>query len=185
LNDNDILKKWNLRAKRWIKFKPDITAYINEMQKYIFSKCRQDEVLGCYCRGTDYVDLKPSKHPIQPSVDEVINKAKEIINIYNLKAVYLVTEDERVLLKFRKEFGKRLLYIESRRYGAAKSSEDYIWKRNQVNKYINGRDYLTGMMLLSFCDYLIGGVTGGTAGFMLLNEKEFRYKYFWNLGRYE
>lgn len=175
-------------AHETIRLQPEVEAHIEDAARRIFGKYfGRGGVLGVYCRGTDYTDLHPKGHPIQPPPDAVIAKAQEMMRRHGLQACYLVTEDERVADLFRNAFGERLLYdTKAWRTGAPRSSSDYMLNRMEgVDRKKNGLDYLTNMMLLSYCDCMIGGLTGGTAGFMLLNQKKFKETYIWNLGKYE
>ena len=69
----------------------------------------EKKILGVLCRGTDYMTLRPHNHPVQPSADIVINKAKAIMREFRCDYCYLATEDESILSAFRKAFGDHLL----------------------------------------------------------------------------
>lgn len=185
-SDKKLLQTWNDFATKNIAISSDASAYIESMRETVFGKIPSNKVVGVYCRGTDYVDLRPKGHPIQPDAEEVMEKAKEWMEEYQLEACYLVTEDARVLEKFKSVFGDKLLYNASaRRSGAASHDQDYIYTRDQGDdRRKNGLDYLANMMLLSGCDYVMGGITGGTTGFLFLNQKQFTKSYWWDLGRY-
>ena len=117
-----------------ISINSDASRYIENVREAVFGDISSDKVVGVYCRGTDYVDLRPKNHAIQPNAETVIEKAKEWMEKYQLEACYLVTEDTRVLEKFKAAFGGKLLYNTSaRRSGAAHNDQDYIWKRDQEN----------------------------------------------------
>ena len=49
--------------------------------------------------------------------------------------------------------------------------------------FIQGKDYLTQIVLLSMCNSFIAARTSGSVGVMLMAEK-FEHTYFFNLGRY-
>lgn len=51
------------------------------------------------------------------------------------------------------------------------------------DSFIQGKDYLTQMMLLTMCNSLVAARCNGTAGVMMLADK-FEHTYFFNLGRY-
>ena len=52
--------------------------------------------VGVYLRGTDYIDLKPSGHPVQPTVEQAMLVIDEYTRKYNVDSIFLVTEDVRI-----------------------------------------------------------------------------------------
>lgn len=186
LTNKNIVNPYQVLANEYYLLKPDVKLYIEKLEKEIFKDIKQNEVIACYSRGTDYIDLKPKNHPIQPTPQQIIDKVKEIQSNTKIQYVYLVTEDIRVLETFKNEFGDKLLYNPyASRWGAAKDDEDYIFKRElSVSKRENGISYLTNMMLCSHASHFVGGITGGSAGFLLLNKTNFDSIYLFNLGRY-
>lgn len=146
-------------------------------------------MLGVYCRGTDYVALRPAGHPVQPEPEQVIAKAKEAVKTANFDAVYLTTEDENIVADFKKAFGSMLI-LPNREYAKYNaSSEKYIidYSTNRDNdKYQQGLEYLVSMLLLDECGGLITSLASGPWGFMCLskNWENFKYLHIFNLGRY-
>lgn len=180
-------EKWRKLAREYYRITPDTMALIDKVYHDVFVSVGAEKVLGVYCRGTDYIDLKPSGHPVQPTKEQVIKKAEDLMEKHHLNFCYLVTEDNRVLSGFREHFGERLLTIDALRYDSCQGEEDWIWKRKGEradHKYLSGLEYLTGMFLLTYCDALCGGVTGGTTGLSLLDDQNYKEMYFWDLGRY-
>ena len=53
-----------------------------------------------------------------------------------------------------------------------------------TNKYVNGKEYLQTIILLSKCKALIGGVAGGTYGAILLKQEEYDYEFYFKKGFY-
>ena len=49
--------------------------------------------------------------------------------------------------------------------------------------YIQGKDYLTQMVLLSTCNSFVAARCSGSVGVMMLTDK-FEHTYFFNLGRF-
>jgi len=49
--------------------------------------------------------------------------------------------------------------------------------------FLQGKDYLTQMLLLCMCNSFVSARTSGTNGVMMLTEN-FEHTYFFNLGRY-
>lgn len=180
------LEKWRSLASRYMRLCSQAEEYVGAARLALLSNRRtEDRVLGIYCRGTDYLTLKPKNHPIQPQPSEVIDKARVIMKKHDYNFVYLVTEDEDILSQFLAAFGDKLIYLDVKRYI---SSSDYIWKDDEMlmrSRVKNGLEYLASIKLLSECDAFIGGVTGGSSAAMLMRDRPFEYTYLWNLGRYK
>lgn len=184
--NNNKQEQWRKLARKYYRMKPDVMEEIAKKKEQMFSGGGQ-RTLGVYCRGTDYSDLKPSGHPMQPSKEQVMEKSEELMRKHDLSFCYLVTEDNRVLDYFKRHFGEKLLYIDAQRYGECQGEKDWIWKRQagrENHKYLSGLEYLTGMYLLTYCDALCGGITGGTIGLSLLDDQNYEEMFFWDLGRY-
>lgn len=179
------LEYWQTLAHELIRFTPECLKFIDNMRSEVFGALSPNDVLGTYCRGTDYLRLKPKNHNVQPEPQIVIEKAKEILQNTGLSHVYLVTEDQEIKDMFSSEFGSDLLAPNVKRY---KSQDSYIWEQDEMlsrSRILNGYEYLSSMQLLSECKGFVGGVTGGTAGMMLLRSGQFPIQYFYNLGHYQ
>lgn len=174
-------KKWRDIAHKYLKIKSDLLAETD----ILFSKQFSDGVLGVLCRGTDYISLRPSLHPVQPNVDEVIAKAREVLEEKKYKYIFLATEDEGIYQKFFREFGSMLLVTNAKRYICTERIKLAETKDFQnTNKYVNGKEYLQTIILLSKCKALIGGVAGGTYGAILLKQEEYDYEFYFKKGFY-
>lgn len=74
-----------------LKFKT--REYIEAEYKQLFEGKRK--VLGVICRGTDYLALKPSGHPVQPEIKDVIAYCKKYMEKNKYDAIYLATEERK------------------------------------------------------------------------------------------
>lgn len=141
------------------------------------------EVLGIFIRGTDYVSLRPKGHPVQPNVQDVISKANEVIKKYNIKNVFLVTEDYSYLSKFKEDLLVNFKCSDDdfvRNY----DNKDYISENFNDNPYVRGLNYLIRLIVLSKCQYCVSSITNGSVYSFLIREDECKYKYIFDLGFY-
>lgn len=174
--------KWHKLSEHYLILQDDIEQEVSRLYNDMFG-C--DRVLGVLCRGTDYVRCRPQGHPIQPSVDEIIEKAREMKEKNHCRWVYLATEDENYYQAFLNSFGKNLKVTEARR-----CSQDGKFNINDISygreneKYLKGKDYLINIAILSRCNCLLAGAVGGTYGAMLLS-KGYEAQYIFDLGLYE
>lgn len=159
-----------------------------EVKKIVRSKVAElqmeDEdlrICGVHCRGTDYLSLKPTNHPIQPSTEEVIEKTRKVMTEHSCDKVFLATEDALIAKKFASAFGNKLVMA----YPPYEEYEDgEFFIRKDMSLYQSGLEYLCTLEILSSCTCIIGTACGGSMmAALMANNPEYEY-YFW-LGLYE
>ena len=145
--------------------------------------------LGVICRGTDYVKLKPRGHPVQPSVEQVIERAKVLLKQYRLDKIYLATEELAIYEKFEKVFPGLVIINQRQWYDGIYNAHDmsYIYQVefNRENViYLKGLEYLSSLQLLSRCNALLGGNCGGACAALYMNNMKYEYVELFQLGLY-
>lgn len=142
------------------------------------------KILGILCRGTDYTNIRPYNHPVQPPLEAVFAKADEFMHNYGCDYCYLATEDQEILNAFRNKFQSRLLTTQEIYYESAlKDTINETNSKRCIDAHQKNMEYLTALILLSKCQFFIGGRTSGTVVSMLLS-KGFDAEYIWDCGRY-
>jgi hypothetical protein len=164
------------------KTKDFVTKKQNELLK------NRGKILGIHCRGTDYTQLKPKGHPIQPAPEEVIKKAEEVMAQHHCDSLYLATEDADIYDLFVAHFGDKLIYDPISRWRNAdlpkgRSNSKRLSYNDKPGKIQGGVEYLSQVYLLSRCTCFIGGATYGTLGALLMNDS-FDYVHVFNKGFY-
>jgi len=176
------LGKWRTAAKQYIRLDQDTQRYVDLRYKTLVEG--KGKVLGVLARGTDYAKLKPSKHPVQPSGEEILLKTKEVLAERGYDRVFLATEDSEILKLFREELGEKLIAADD---GCLEYKDGFLSEtqntQTKTKKQIN-LDYLTNIFILSRCDAIVAGRTSGTVGAALLTEG-WEYEYYFDLGVYE
>ena len=177
---------WRRCAQRYLKLTTELRQQVDVAYKNLFPASPEEKVLGVHCRGTDYTALRPSKHPVQPTPEEVIRKAEDVLNLKGYKRIFLATEDESAYLLFKKHFGDLVFTFDKNRisYDARFGFITKMLPESTQGKRDEGTQYLITISLLSRCDALIAGRTSGTVGAMLMT-KGFEYQYIWDLGVYD
>lgn len=172
--------------KKNIHFSNITNEYLEQIRNMIIPK--DARVLGVLCRGTDYALKRPKGHPIPPTAEEVISKARDVMDNYHCEYLFLATEDAGVLEKFRCEFGNKLLFVEQKRisYDDMKDVRNVMDANIKVNKdrYKMGLDYLCATYILSKCNCFVAARCGGAKGVLLMTDG-FEYEYIYNLGFFE
>lgn len=176
------LEQWRDLYKRNIRYNDATSKFLIEQYNKYFSS--NERVMGVLCRGTDYETTKPKGHPIQPRIEEVLEKVKlEMVN-QKCDKVYLATEDKIIYDRFLHQFGEKLIFpeIEFRPYNGEKLITEIEVERKD-DKLLKGLEYLMQIDLLSKCNCFIGSGCGGSYGALLMSEG-FEWQYFWELGVY-
>lgn len=179
------LDEWRRIVKKYLILNEDTKNYIH----YNYNKliCSEDRVLGIICRGTDYAYLKPKGHPIQPTVDEIVEKAIFVLKEYKLNKIFVATEDKGIFNELKERlFVYANIVTNEKKWIEYKG--DYLIKNNSEkirknDKFLSGLEYLTTIYILSRSNCLIGGRPGGATAAMIISEG-FEYTYFWDKGYY-
>ena len=176
------IQYWQELAQKYIRLNQKTENYIKELQSQLFAP--GDKVLGVKCRGTDYLRSKPEGHTRQPDIEQIIEKTEEVMKEQGCNKIFLSTEDETMYEKLTAHFGdavvtnkKEYVHYEKGPIGRVVYSED------GKEKYLEGLEYLSQIILLSRCNCLVAGLTSGTIGAMLLT-KGYEYSYIFDLGLY-
>lgn len=160
----------------------------NLYKKYctFIKKFTNKNVLGVLFRGTDYVNLKPYGHYIQPDIDSMIKKVKEKIKDWNIDLIYLCTEVQEACERFENEFGKEMVcYYPQLRYNSEiKEFLADISLNIENERTKRGEDYWIALNCLAVCNSLIAGNCSGSVVATEINGHKYNNVYLFELGRY-
>ena len=182
-NRNGILTEWKTLVKTGLlKIKPKRLEEISLVREKIFSPT--DRVLGVLLRGTDYVAEKPKWHPIPPPVEFAASISKIKLREWKCNKIFLATEDKTIIQNFKTFFGEICVTYDREYVDFVPGKRITRMHINRENDpFIQGKDYLTQMVLLSMCNSFIAARCNGSVGVMMF-EDHFEHTYFFNLGRY-
>ena len=178
----DEYRRWKTLADKYLHVKK---VHLKELDRQYEQMFQGKRVLGVLCRGTDYRTLKPSGHPVQPGIEDVIRKVKDVSSEYYCQYIYLATEDSSILEAFQRQFGEQLKYYDTIRYQntGIRNINLFAEEQNDVAPKKRGINYLYEIGILSKCNCLVAGSAGGTYGAILLGD-EYEYQYIYDLGLY-
>lgn len=172
------VKKW---IKKYLVIKEEIISIVNQKKEELFGG---EKILGVFCRGTDYVALKPKGHPIQPNVEQVISKTREYLKTYpNIKKIFLATEDYEIYRKFQDVFGE-MVCVSDLELVKNYDGKDYLCNYLSKDRYETGKNYLIKMLLLAECNYFIASKASGSYFVMTMKEKAWEDKFIYEMGIY-
>ncbi|GHV53132.1 hypothetical protein FACS1894216_10530 [Synergistales bacterium] len=186
-DDTEKIKVMHDLINTHIKFNKPTLDYINNA----WDSIRPDgkKILATYSRGTDYNKLKPANHHIQPDPSFLIEQAKKIMRENGYEYVFLVTDEKKVHDMFSREFGDKLLSVECVYYDEFYEADDsrYItecFHDREHARYRAALEYLTKIVTASKCDYLIGGINGGSVAAITFNGGRYEGTNLIDIGRY-
>ena len=186
VKDKNKIKFWNKMLNLFVRFRTDIIDYFeNEYDALINGK----SVVACVLRSTDYTKTRPKNHPIQPTVQETINKLHTVIRKYDIEYIYLATEDYNIAQLLKREFSNKV--IENKRYYFNQQFDDEDMQRvSQVHfdrendAFLRMLEYMSSINLVSKCDYLVTGLSGGSEMAIYRNGNHYKYSYIFDKGVY-
>ena len=185
VNKKQLHREFCSLYEQYIHITPSVQKYIEKEYQEILSN--KGVVLGAIVRGTDYVQLKPYRHPVQPSAEQVIQEAIEIREEHPWDYLYLATEEKKIEDQFKAAFPGKIL-INKRCYYDGDYTNSYLFevKNDRENdQYLRNLEYFSSMYILSKCDMLIGGMCGGSQGVLIMRgDNPYDYLHLFELGNY-
>jgi hypothetical protein len=182
LTNSDVIKFWNKVAREYLKLSEESTKIASAfIEEYIPNNTR-DNTIGILARGTDYLNLKPYGHPVQPSTDQLIADIKAMMKQTGCTRLYLATEDKNVYAELKKEFGDIILAPNVNRY--VLEDREYLADAlaGRSNKKM-GYEYLASLIVLSKCRCIIAGRTSGSVVAKIMHGN-YDAELFYNKGLY-
>ncbi|SEQ36198.1 MULTISPECIES: hypothetical protein [Butyrivibrio] len=184
LEDEDELKMWNELGRKYVRdcMKAEDIQKTDDYMKENFGV--DGRVLAVVARGTDYISKKPWNHPIQPDVKTMIEDAKKLMEEKECDYLYLATEDNAIWDMFEEAFPGKLYSYQKQHYDVPDGK--YIADvANDIQAPLErNREYLISILIVSKCNCLLAGASGGTYGALLMTDG-YEYKNIYNLGRYK
>lgn len=169
-------KAWEFRIfkllyRRFVKFNEKTRLYVEEEIRNIGDP---SQMLGVLIRGTDYVKIHPSGHPVQPEPEEIVQKVHELFQSGKYTAAYVATEERKLYNLVGSAIGQENLRQNKRRYYDDIYYQDNVeligtihFDRDDDN-YWKGIEYLSSLAILSKCRSLVAGNCGGTLYAMMM-----------------
>lgn len=141
---------------KYLKIEEGLSKYIEERIFEVFGSGR---VLGVHARGTDF-NQRLYGHPIPILPEEYFEYIDTVVDNYDL--IFLATEDLNNLEKFKKRYGKRLVYHSE--ITRSKTAENPVFSeflRGGVVgfQYTLGKEMMTDLVSLSRCKGIVTGLS--------------------------
>lgn len=174
---------WRKFTRKYIHLSQTAKLYYKIFEKEYLPEEIRRQTIGVLARGTDYTNLKPLGHPVQPTFEELRDKTIELMDRNACQYIFLVTEDLAMQSRFEEQFEKQIIIPKTKRFSDTGSK--YLAEIKVVDEELlkNAYDYLSSIILLSKCKCLVAGRTSGTVGAYIFSEG-FDEVYLFNKGKY-
>lgn len=154
---------------RFVAVRPEIEASVRTWMVGFGKK-----TLGVHFRGLE--QNRSAGHPFAPTPRQILDATTRLVRERNFDRIFLVTEDERQLDFFRREFGSMVLATDSFR---TRGENAYRLNPRPLHRYLLGREVLVDAMLLGRCQGLVAGWSNVSEWAKLFNGG--RYEVVWSI----
>jgi hypothetical protein len=146
---------------------------------------KPDLNLGVSLRGSDYLEIKPHGHPMQPSLQEVCDAIEENLGFERDTRIFLACED----MTIRSTIENRFPGIVLQNFRTAPYFKEYIAQElklsgRNLSIMTNNLGYLVEILLFSECKSCVSSLANGSAIGIALNNGRFRSKKILSPGVY-
>ncbi len=146
---------------------------------------KPDLNLGVSLRGSDYLEIKPHGHPMQPNLQEVCVAIQEILESEGDTRIFLACED----ITIRSSIEDRFPGIVLQNFRTSPFFREYIALElkltgRNLSMMTNNLGYLVEILLFSECKSCVSSLANGSAIGIALNNGRFRSKKILSPGVY-
>ena len=145
--------------------------------------------IGILLRGTDYLKMKPSGHPIPPSPEDVGRVVVGLLRETNYQNIYVATEDKSLLDRFSafvpndKIRTNERLYFDDLYYRTVDNDGvSAVSFKIENENYARSIQYFSSLLFLIEADEFVGA---NCFGGMFVSFMRHEHSYLFNLGFYE
>lgn len=133
--------------------------------------------LGVSLRGSDYLQIRPHGHPMQPSIQDVCVAIEETLKFDSSTRIFLACEDFSIRNSIERNFPGMVLP----NFRATKFFQDYIAQNlnltgRNLTILTNTLGYLVEIFLFSECKSCVSSLANGSSIGIALNNGKFRHK---------
>ena len=163
-----------------------------EMEEYYEAVFRNDKVLGVLIRGTDYKVAEVGPANKQAPVEYLVPKIRQWMEEFSFDRIFLATEDQDVLNKMIREFGKdKVRVIAQERFSVSEFKDVHLIRDLEKEKRSGLAyeaaleditvNYFYALKFLARCNsFIASGSCSGTKMVLGFNNGRFEHLYIFN-----
>jgi len=189
ISNKNHIDKWNNLYVKYIKLNSRTSMYIEEFIKFYQIETRRVLAVSIR-RGIEWGHMINypafSCYSQHPSLENVIFKTKELLELWNCDYIFLSIDDQEGLEIYKKTFGDRLLYIERERSVYFRNGRTLTVEerreiinnnafnpRTQENIYDREVKFLSEIHIISRCKCIICANTSANATAFIINGNKY------------
>ena len=173
-NNQDMIDYWRMVAHKYIRLTKEMDALVDsEYEKLLKGK----RTLGVsiregYQKASDIKSSVIGGHPIQATIDFMIEEVKRKLNAWNLEQVFFTCQTKETVERFSSVFGDKAVFVDKYRPVYEKLPEGKMLKKREGSKAVinNERKYITEIALLARCTSLICCHNSGSDAAFLMSD---------------
>lgn len=150
---------WKKLWDKYIIFNDNTLNHIKQKEKELLGDYN---VMGCLCRGTDYFEWSVSQKGKMGCIDKVVDLVERTFLDSCCEKLFLATEDQTIHEKFVERFGDALIFQKTDLLPTTCKNNGEKFINTEMDRYKNGLDYITNVMLLAKCSCFIGARTSAS-----------------------
>lgn len=179
--ESNFLSEAHLIYSKYISLNNFAEAFIDYTHSSL--EIKANTTLGVFLRGGDYSN-RPTGHPIQPRIEEVISDISNYLENYGLKQIFLSTDDEKIRKQIVDRFGN--LVLQSIRLDSEKSEAKFLRQKFAIpdGSVARNMSYLSEIYTLARLDFNLSSLSNGSAILYIINGNQFQNQKLYFYGVY-
>lgn len=111
--------------------------------------------LAVHFRGTDF-NYKLKGHPKVVDLESYFSEIDEVMASLNYSELFLATDDERILIDFKRKYGNKLVCFEDTSRSSTDTGVQYL---NDESGFLKGYEAVRDLLLLANADSIVCGLS--------------------------
>ena len=145
--------------KKYIQYNDETKAYLEEEYHRLLG---DQKTIAVHYRGTDF-NKGYNNHPVPVQVKQEIEKVKELLEQKGYEQIFLATDENAVVERFRQEFGDKVkVYEDTYRDDGSGESIAFSKSEREHHHYKLGLEVLRDQYTLTHCEGIVCGYSNIT-----------------------
>lgn len=170
--DENVVAYWRNIARKYIRLNENMRTYVEDKYTELLDGKR---VLGVSVREgyQKLAEVQPDGiwgHPIQTPIEQLVNDVKKYMKEWKVDTVFFTCQTNETVKTFCEAFGEKACYLKRTRsnYKDLQEGKREIGKLSYEKAFINEKDYITEIFLLSKCNcFICSENSGSEAAFIM------------------
>ena len=144
--------------RRYIRYNKKTGLYLEQECDRLL---KRKKTIGVHYRGTDF-RKQYNNHPVAVEIDQEIEKVQELLQKGGYEQIFLATDENAAIDKFRQAFGDRVKIYENTFRDDGDESIAFSQSNREKHHYLLGLEVMRDEYTLVQCDALVCGYSNVT-----------------------